>query len=344
MRSRTPDVAPGGSAPVAPAPDARSRRITLVVNPSAGGGRGARTAAVAAARLTQRGVRVRTVSTRDAEHAAQEADVAFDRGDAAVAVGGDGMLRILAGRAVLRDDAVVGLLPAGRGNDFARFLGLPTDPVVATEALVDGIEAVFDTGLVRDATGAERTFLSIVSVGFDAEANRIANAAPGALGGLVYVWGAVGALAGLRPVPLRLTADGVERSTPVLLLAVANAGAYGGGMHMAPHASVGDGVLDVVLVPHRGRPDRCDWRDRLRILRFLPRVFRGTHVRAPHVEVSHARTLRVEADGPLVAYADGDPVGILPLEISTRPASLRMIVPATGGLRPGVDRPAGVAA
>lgn len=323
---------------------APSRSLTLVVNPTAGGGRAARTAVAAASRLRHRGATVRTVSTRDADHAAQEAREAFDRGDVAVAVGGDGMLRILAGEAVRRDHAVVGLVPAGRGNDFARFLGLPTTVDDAVDALLDGIEVLVDTGLVRDAGGHERTFLSMVSVGFDAEANRIANEAPSALGGLVYVWGVLGALAGLRPVPLRLRTAAGTREVPALLLAVANAGAYGGGMHMAPHASVGDGELDVVVVPHPGRdrrPDRCDARDRLLLLRVLPRVFRGTHVRTRHVDVTRAASVEVSAGGPLVAYADGDPVGVLPLTIEARPASLRLLVPAVDGLRPGVLRRAG---
>lgn len=339
---------PAGPGRGAPAPAGPSRSLTLVVNPTAGGGRAARTAEAAAARLAARGAAVRTVSTRDAAHAALEAREAFDRGDVAVAVGGDGMLRILAEEGVRHERAVVGLLPAGRGNDFARFLGLPTAVDEAVDALVDGVETLVDTGLVRDADGTERTFLSLVSVGFDAEANRIANEAPAALGGLVYVWGVLGALAGLRPVPLRLRTSTGTREVPALLLAVANAGAYGGGMHMAPHASVGDGELDVVVVPHPGRhrrPDRCDVRDRLLLLRVLPRVFRGTHVSTPHVDVSRAATVEVSADGPLVAYADGDPVGTLPLTISARPASLRLLVPSVEGLRPGVLRPAaGVAA
>lgn len=335
VRSRTHD---DGAAP------APGRGLTLVVNPTAGGGRGARRATEVTELLAARGARSRTVFPRDAAHAADEARAAFDRGDAAVAVGGDGMLRILAEEAAGRDDAVVGLVPAGRGNDFARFLGLPTAPGPAVDALVGGAEACVDTGLVRGDDGVERTFLSMVSVGFDAEANRIANEAPAALGGLVYVWGVLGALAGLRPVPLRLTSPDGARDERVLLLAVANAGAYGGGMHMAPHASVGDGELDVVAVRHPGRhPDRCDLRDRLLLLRVLPRVFRGTHVRHPVVDVSRAGEVRVEAGGPLVAYADGDPVGVLPLTISVRPASLRLLVPATG-LRPGVLRAAGATA
>lgn len=342
MRSGIHDAPPADPDRPTPPPGAGDRAFTLVVNPTAGGGRAIGTARDAEARLRGHGRAVRTVPTRDAEHAAREAREAFGRGDVAVAVGGDGMLRILAGEAVGRDDALVGLLPAGRGNDFARFLGLPTDPVAAADALVHGRPVLLDTGVVTGEDGVPRTFLSLVSVGFDAEANRIANEAPAALGGLVYVWGVLGALAGLRPVPLRLTADGTERDAPALLLAVANAGAYGGGMHMAPHASVADGELDVVVVPHPGRrPDVCDWRDRLLLLRVLPRVFRGSHVRTRHVEVTRARTLRVEADGPLVAYADGDPVGVLPLTVGTRPASLRLLVPDPDALRPGVLRTAG---
>lgn len=344
VRSRTHDDAPSQTAAAPGATPAPGRALTLVVNPTAAGGRAARRAAEVAALLAARGAASRTVATRDADHAAEEARAAFDRGDTAVAVGGDGMLRILAGEAAGRADAVVGLVPAGRGNDLARFLGLPTAAAAAVDALVGGAEAIVDTGLVRDADGVERTFLSIVSVGFDAEANRIANDAPAALGGLVYVWGVLGALAGLRPVPLRLTSAGGTREVRVLLLAVANAGAYGGGMRMAPHASVGDGELDVVVVRHPGRdPERCDRRDRALLLRVLPRVFRGTHVAHPVVDVSRTAEVRVEADGPLVAYADGDPVGVLPLTITARPASLRLLVPATG-LRPGVLRAAGAAA
>lgn len=304
------------------------RGLTLLVNPTAGGGRSARAAAAVAERLAARGVRPTTVATTDAAHATAAATDAFGRGHVAVAVGGDGMLRLVAEAAAGREDAWVGVVPAGRGNDFARYLGLPTTPQDAADALLDGVVVPVDTGCARDRDGVERTFLSLVSVGFDAEANRIANEAPAALGGLVYVWGVLGALAGLRPVPLRVVRDGAEERHNVLLIAVANAGAYGGGMHMAPDASVADGLLDVVAVAHHGRAERtCDARDRLRLLRFLPSVFRGGHLASPSVGVTRGRSVTLEADGPLEAYADGDPIGRLPMTVSARPASLRLVVP-----------------
>ena len=113
-----------------------------------------------------------------------------------------------------------------------------------------------------------------------------------------------------------------------MLVAVGNAGSYGGGMRIAPHASVTDGALDVVTIGHTGRrPDACDWRDRLRIVHLLPASFRGGHVRVPSVTVRRAAQVRVTADAPLLAYADGDPVGPLPMTLSTVPAALSLLMP-----------------
>jgi YegS/Rv2252/BmrU family lipid kinase len=340
VRTSTDDPGSGSPAPgddpstEAAAGPARAgapgRHLALLVNPTAGGGRARGVAAAAAAHLADRGAGCTTVDTRDRAHAARATEEALGRGEVPVAVGGDGMLRIVAGVAAGRQSAAVGVIPAGRGNDFARFLGLPTDTRAAADALLDGVVVPVDTGLARGADGVERTFLSIVSVGFDSEANRIANEAPARLGGLVYVWGVFGALAGLRPIPLVLRHDGTERHPKALLIAVANAGAYGGGMHMAPDASVSDGLLDVVVVRHHGRhADRCDVRDRGRLLRFVPGVFRGTHVDSRHVDVDRTAEIDLAADGPLEAYADGDPIGRLPMTVRVRPGSLRLLVPAS---------------
>ncbi|MGX6449978.1 diacylglycerol/lipid kinase family protein, partial [Patulibacter sp. S7RM1-6] len=253
-------------------------------------------------------------------------------GEVPVAVGGDGTLRLVAAAAAERPGSTIGLVPGGRGNDVARHLGLPDDVVAAADALLDGVPTPVDLGAAVAADGTRTVFVSVACAGLDAEASRIAAAVPAALGRASYVWGAVGALARLRPVDFRLELDGAPVPRRGLLVAVGNAGSYGGGMRIAPHASVADGAFDVVLVGHVGRrPDRCDWRDRLRVLRFLPGVFSGRHVRDPSVTVRRAAEVRIAADGPLPVYADGDPVGPLPMTLTTLPAATSLLVPPPQG-------------
>lgn len=317
------------------------RSLTLIVNPSAAGGGALTVVEAVEARLRDRGATVRTVRSQDEAHAVAAAREAVDRGDVVAAVGGDGMLRIVADAIVGRPGATLATIPAGRGNDFVRYLGLPDDPAAAADALIDGAAVPFDTGRAVGEDGVPHAFLSIAACGFDSEANRIANDAPARLGPLAYVWGVLGSLAGLRPIPYRLRLDGVPVEHVGLTVAVANTGAYGGGMHVAPNAEVDDGRFDVVMIGHEGRHrDRCDWRDRLRLLRFFPRVFRGTHVELDLVDVQRAAEVRVEADGPLAVFADGDPIGTLPMTFTVDPDGLSLIVPGSHPLASSAARKA----
>ena len=141
------------------------------------------------------------------------------------------------------------MLPGGRGNDFARVLGIPLDPVAACAVIAANVVRELDLGVVDD-----RTFISIASCGFDSEANRIANETRLVRGNLVYAYGALRALAGWRPARFEVTLDGGEpRTMRGYTVAVANSGAYGGGMLMAPSASLDDGTLDVVMVERRAQ-------------------------------------------------------------------------------------------
>ncbi|WP_320670931.1 diacylglycerol/lipid kinase family protein [Patulibacter defluvii] len=309
-------------------PATAPRPLALLANPSAGGGRAGRVLRALQQALATRDAPFRAVGTRDAAHVRRAAAGAAERGEVVVAIGGDGMLGLVADALADRPEATIGVVPGGRGNDFARSLGLPADPAAAAAALLDGEPVAIDAGAATDAAGRTRTFLSIASCGFDSEANRIANGLPAQLGSSAYVGGLVGALARLRPARYRVTLDGETLVHDGLTVAVANAGTYGGGMRLAPGASVVDGRFDVVLLGHPGRdPRRCDGRDRLRLLQVLPRVFRGTHVELPHVRVLRAATVRVEADRDYEVYGDGDPIGALPLSFAVRPRALRVIVP-----------------
>jgi diacylglycerol kinase family enzyme len=135
----------------------------------------------------------------------------------------------------------------------------------------------------------------------------------------VYAYGAIRALAGWKPARFEIKLDGGEpRVLRGFTVAAANSKAYGGGMYLAPDASLEDGMLDVVLVAEVPK---------LRFLRLLPTVFKGEHVRQHNVEILRAREVEISADRPFALYADGDPIGELPVTVRTLPKAVRVIVP-----------------
>lgn len=287
--------------------------LSLIVNPHAGGGRAGRLLPGVLATLRAGGLEHGVTLTRDIEHARELARAAGAAGSVAVAFGGDGLVGAVAG-ALRGSSGVLGVLPGGRGNDLARVLGIPLEPVAACAVLAGGTPTRLDLGQV-----GTRTFIGIASCGFDSEANRIANQTRLVRGNLVYAYGALRALLGWRPARFEVTLeDGVSRSFTGYTVAAANSRAYGGGMLLAPDASLSDGLLDVVII---GAVPK------LRFLRLLPTVFRGAHVHRSEVEVVRARQVRISADRPFTLYADGDPIGELPLTVSVVPGAVRAMVP-----------------
>lgn len=290
-----------------------SRRLRLLVNPAAAGGRSLRSLARARAALEAAGADFRVEQTTGLDHARELAAEAAERGEAIVAVGGDGLVGALAG--VLCDGPVpLAIVPSGRGNDFARVLGIPRDPAAAARVALDGAERLVD---VAYADG--KPFVGIASCGFDSDANRIANEMRLIRGDLVYLVAALRALWSWRPATFRVTVDGETTEVTGYSAAVGNSKAYGGGMYLIPHAELDDGRLDVFL---SGRVPK------LRFLLDVPKVFRGTHVRNPAITFLSGSEVRVEADRPFTVYADGDPIGELPITITVRRRCLRVIVPA----------------
>jgi YegS/Rv2252/BmrU family lipid kinase len=289
------------------------RAVSLIVNRSAGGGRAGQLVGDVGSALSAYGLAHHVEPTRSLEHARELAAAAAADGEVAVAFGGDGLVGAVAG--ALRDSSgVLGVLPCGRGNDFARVLGIPLEPVAACQVLALGVERSLDLG-----QAGSHTFVGIASCGFDSEANRIANETRVVRGNLVYAYGAVRALLGWRPAAFTLTFDGQRtRTFTGYTIAAANSRAYGGGMFMAPDASLEDGLLDVVIV--EDTPKR-------RFLRLLPTVFKGEHVRQPNVHVERAKEVEIAADRPFTVYADGDPIGELPLTVRALPGAMRVIVP-----------------
>jgi YegS/Rv2252/BmrU family lipid kinase len=303
-----------------------SASICLLVNPAAGGGKAARLAPQAERALRSHGLEVRRVDTRDLQHARELAVSAARAGERVVVLSGDGAIGVVA--EALRDvpGAVLGVLPGGRGNDLARALGVSQEIDQACATIAAGHVRPMDVGEVLGEDGEPaRSFVGIASAGFDSDANRIANEAPSWLGNLVYAYGALRALLAWRPARIEIELDppGERHSFLAYTVGACNSRSYGGGMRAAPEALLDDGLLEVIVLENVSK---------LAFLtKILPRVFSGEHVREPCVHMFRAREVSIEADRPFTMYADGDPIGELPLRVRAVPGAIDVLVPAGGG-------------
>jgi YegS/Rv2252/BmrU family lipid kinase len=286
--------------------------MRLLVNLSAGGGRAAKLLPRVEAALRARGVAFRVERTRSLGHARELTRAALAAGEVAAALGGDGLLGAVAGE-LRNTGGVLGVLPGGRGNDFARKLGIPHDPVAACEYATAGQERRIDLAVVDG-----RCYLGILSAGLDSDANELANSTKLKLGTAVYAYAALRALARWKPARWTVTLDGERHEFTGYSVAVANSGVFGSGMFLVPDAELDDGMLDVVL---------CQDTPKRRYLFNLPKVFRGTHVDEPNLRFLRARSITFEADRPFTAFADGDPIADLPATVTVAPGTLRVLAP-----------------
>jgi YegS/Rv2252/BmrU family lipid kinase len=292
------------------------RSVCLLVNPSAGGGRAHRSAPDVQRRLRELGLEVRRVDTRDLAHARALALEAARAGEVVAVLSGDGTIGAVADALREVPGAVLGVLPGGRGNDLARVLAIPQDPLAACATIARGVARAMDVGEVNG-----RAFVGIASVGFDSDANRIANEAPSRLGNLVYVYGALRALIAWRPARFEIELDppGERIGVTAYTVGACNSRAYGGGMRAAPDALLDDGLLDVIALENVSK---------LAFLtRILPKVFSGRHISEPGVRVWRAREISIGADRPFAMYADGDPIGELPLRVRALAGAVQVLTP-----------------
>jgi YegS/Rv2252/BmrU family lipid kinase len=287
--------------------------LVLLVNPTSGGGRALKILPRVEATLDAGRVPFRVVRTKSLDHGVDKALTATQAGELPVVISGDGMVGAIGG-AIAGGEIPLGIVPVGRGNDLARVLGIPTEPEEAIAVVLAGHTRTIDIG---EANG--KPFLGIASVGFDSDANRIANESR--LGGnLVYAWAALRALIAWKPARFTIAIGDQHTRIEGYSVVVANNKAYGGGMYIAPDAELDDGRFDVVTLAKLGK---------LRYLGNLPKVFKGTHVRIPQVNVTRAARLTVSASRPFAVYADGEHLTDLPADLRVIPSALRVLVPAT---------------
>jgi diacylglycerol kinase (ATP) len=293
--------------------------VGLLVNPVAGHGKAVKAAARARTRFAALGVQVRDlVGAGPAESQELARTAVADGIDALVVVGGDGMIH-LALPAVVGTDTPLGVIPAGTGNDQAREYGWPRkDPERAAEVVAAGKTRGVDVGLAVTADGRESLFGSVLAAGFDSLVSDRTNRMRWPHGRARYNVAMLAEFVNLRPLPFVLTfADGRVVERDLLLVAAGNTRSYGGGMRIAPGAEPGDGLFDVTIGGAASRRE---------VLRMMPTVYRGAHVERPQVEVVRTPSLRIESPG-INAYADGEYLGPLPVDVSLRTGALTLLVP-----------------
>ena len=289
------------------------RRHLLLVNPHSAGGRTIKLLPEVEEELRRRDLAYRVVRTKSLKHGVEAAQRGASEGEIPVVMSGDGLVGQIGG-ALAQSGTPIGILPGGRGNDLGRVLSIPSDPAGAVGVLADGNVREIDVGVVND-----RRFLCIASFGFDSVANRIANDARLVKGNLVYAYAALRTLAGWKPHTFNVTIDGEATECFGYSVAVANSRAYGGGMFVAPHAELDDGLFDVVLTAHTGK---------LRFLKGLPEVFKGTQIENEEITVLRGAEVEVSADEDFAVYADGEHLTDLPAKLSVLPRALKVIAAA----------------
>ncbi|OLT26478.1 hypothetical protein BJF79_12150 [Actinomadura sp. CNU-125] len=289
------------------------RAFTAIVNPAAGGSASAASLVPLARALRDAGADLAVEYSRGLPHAADLARhaAAEDASSSASARRQVGCV----GGALAGTDALFGIVPAGRGNDFARQLGVPADPAALARLLLDGEPRAVDA-IKADGT----TVLGSVYAGVDAVANANANRSRVLRGSAAYYAGALRAIAAWRPADYRVTVDGAEHRFRGYSVIAANSGYYGFNKHIAPDARVDDGLLDVVLIRSAPKP---------LFFAVMRELEAGTHVRRPQVEVLRGREVRIELAGPpgrtLPYGADGELPGTLPVTARVLPGALRVV-------------------
>jgi diacylglycerol kinase (ATP) len=300
----------------------------ILANPTAGGGLGRE----ALPRLQQFALEKRwRAEFRSAGSSAEFAQIAREEAAAGrvriFALGGDGTFQALLNAVAGSASVSLGVLPAGGGNDLASALGLPLDPVRAAEMILTQGQAVpLDAARVRTADGAERLYMGGGGVGLDAEAARFASGAYRNMRGRSrYLLSAIRALGEFRGVDVQVSLEGAEQSSlqgTALVLGVLNTPSYGAGLRLAPEARMEDGRLDLVLLENLSA---------LEIAGILPRLAISGEIRTARIRRHRVTRVRIETERPCAFHADGEIVGMTPVEIAVVPGAMRVWRPRTAG-------------
>ena len=286
----------------------------LVINPVSGQGKGAQIGTHVAGYLNSRGIKYEIIIGRNGIDQVDLLQRFLDRNtecSGVIAVGGDGLLHLVLQK-ITPAQVPLAVIPAGTGNDFVRTLGWSLDDVDAIlEAVLSKKPASVDLGLVDG-----EWFAAILSTGFDSIVNEKANTMSWPKGPNKYNVAIAIELPRFAPRHYEIVLDNRTISTQAMLIAVANGRSYGGGMLVCPHAEITDGYFDVMVLHPVSK---------LEFIKVFPRVFKGTHITHPAVEIVRSKSVKITADA--VAYADGERIGQLPVSAQCMPGALMTWLP-----------------
>lgn len=296
-----------------------------VLNPISGGGRAGRDRASIVHALRQAGVEFEVFASEHPKHAIALAREAASAGYRKyLAIGGDGTLNellngVLQSGTLNSTDVTLGLLPVGRGNDWARTHRLPRDYAKAADLLSRQRSLPHDVGIAESLSANEaqpRYFLNMAGVGFDAHV--VARTPSDRWGALSYLAALPASYATYRPPELTIATDGRTSQGTVFVVFVALGRYCGGGMHVAPRAATDDGVFDVVIVENVGK-----WE----LARNVWRLFDGSIAQYPKVRTLRTRALEITGREPAAVQADGELLPQTPVRLSVLPHGVRVVVP-----------------
>jgi lipid kinase, YegS/Rv2252/BmrU family len=295
-----------------------TKRIGLIINPTADKGRGAALGFGVATRLRAEGHEVIDLSDETASGARERALAGIASGlDVLAVTGGDGTVN-LGVNLCAGTETVLAIVAAGTGNDIARALHLPLrDASGAAKVIASGTVRTIDAGRHIDANGVSHWFVGVLGAGFDSVVNERANTWGWPKGRMRYNLAIARELPVFKPIPYVIEVDGVRHSTQAMLVAVGNGPSYGGGMLVCPDASFDDGMFDILVVHQIST---------IEFLKVFPKVFSGKHVGHPAVEILRGKDVRLEASG-IVSYADGERFAPLPMTAQIVSAALNVLVP-----------------
>ena len=284
----------------------------IIFNPTAGAGRSKKAMQAIEAHLKSKDIKFEVHETNYPKHAAELARDAVGKGYMGIlSVGGDGTL-LEAASALCETEETLGIIPAGTGNDFRRAVNIPKDPVDALEVILRGQSKKVDMGFL----GGNIPFLNVAGTGFDVEVIRNTEKVRRTFtGGLAYFIGILLSLFNHKNTSLSITVNGETLQRKVLLIAVANGKCFGGGLQVAPEASVFDGLFHVLIVNQVPR-----WR----ILLELPKLKKGLIDKISVAEQLTCSEITIRCDTPQCFDIDGDVIGQTPAVLEVKHAVLRV--------------------